>query len=65
MKKDIFIDNNIAMNFANPSDAEYKKLLCWLYVYNHDPNKDAYLVVSIKLIEEYIGTSGNCEVGWI
>lgn len=60
MKKDIFIDNNIAMNFANPSDAEYKKLLRWLYVYNHNPNKDAYLVVSIKLIEEYISTSGNC-----
>ena len=60
MKKDIFIDNNVSKNFANPADPEYKKLLSWLFLYTRNPNEDAYLVVSIKLIEEYIATSGAC-----
>lgn len=30
MKKDIFIDNNIASKFSNPLDPEYKKLIKWL-----------------------------------
>jgi len=34
MKKDIFIDNNIAKNFTNPLDGEYKKLVQWLMRYN-------------------------------
>lgn len=48
MKKDIFIDNNIAKNFCNPLDPEYKSLIKWLI---YDPT--AYLVVSNKLIAEY------------
>lgn len=54
MKKDIFLDNNIAKNFSNPMDEEYKKLICWLKRY--DPNDlpgNAYLVVSNKLLNEY------------
>ena len=30
MKKDIFIDNNIACRFSNPMDPEMKKLISWL-----------------------------------
>ncbi|MDY6785065.1 MAG: hypothetical protein SW833_21400 [Cyanobacteriota bacterium] len=54
MKKDIFIDNNIAKNFANPLDPEYKKLIKWLLTQN-----DAYLVVSVKLLQEYKSTCAN------
>jgi hypothetical protein len=32
--KDIFIDNSIAKNFANPLDPEYKKLVAWLMRYD-------------------------------
>jgi hypothetical protein len=54
MKKDIFIDNNIASHyFSNPIDAEYKKLIEWLKIYNEDEENDAYLVVSPFLIREY------------
>jgi hypothetical protein len=60
MRKDIFIDNNISKNFANPLDPEYKKLIQWLMVFNpNDAGKNAYLMVSKKLIAEYIGTSGS------
>lgn len=44
--KDIFVDNNIAKNFATPKDVEYKKFIDWLI-------KRGYLVASIKLIHEY------------
>jgi hypothetical protein len=58
MKKDIFIDNNIAKNFTNPMDVEYKKLVQWLMRYN--PQKlpgNAYLMVSNKLLGEYSRTA--------
>lgn len=59
-KKDIFIDNNIAKNFANPLDPEYKKLILWLIKYiPENPDKNAVLVVSNKLLVEYCRTSGN------
>ncbi len=60
MKKDIFIDANIAKSFANPADPEYIKLLEWLRTYNRNPRRDAYLVVSKKLLQEYIGSTGDC-----
>lgn len=58
MKRDIFIDNNIASKFSNPADPEYKELIRWL-MDNHEIEKDkeddrAYLVVSQKLMIEYI-----------
>ena len=58
MKHDIFIDNNIASKFANPADPEYKELIRWL-MDNHKLSEGqdddrAYLVVSQKLIAEYI-----------
>jgi len=60
MRKDIFIDNNISKNFANPLDPEYKNLIQWLMAFNpNNAGKNAYLMVSNKLIAEYIGTSGS------
>ena len=58
--KDIFIDNNITKNFANPVDPEYKKLIKWLLRYerNNLPN-NAILVVCKKLLVEYGRTSSS------
>ncbi len=53
MKKDIFIDNNVAKNFTNPMDPEYKKLISWLLNNHEDESQKAYLAVSQKLISEY------------
>lgn len=60
MRKDIFIDNNIAKNFTNPIDVEYKSLIQWLLKINIDPKDDAYLVVSNKLIGEYNSSARDC-----
>lgn len=60
MRKDIFIDNNVTKNFANPLDPEYKKLIQWLIAFNpNDEAENAYLTVSNKLIAEYMRTSGS------
>ena len=60
MKKDIFIDNNIAsQHFSNPIDEEYKKLIEWLQTWNKDEENDAYLVVSPFLLREYIESNRN------
>jgi len=59
MLRDIFIDNNVAKNFANPLDVEYKKLVFWLIEYNKlNPIRNAYLVTSNKLLKEYLASSG-------
>jgi hypothetical protein len=59
--KDIFIDNNIAKNFGNPMDEEYKKLINWLKNFDEekDPNREncAFLVLSQKLYKEYIDST--------
>lgn len=52
MKKDIFIDTNIACRFSNPMDQELIKLLDWL-INTRQEGKAAYLVVSQKLLNEY------------
>lgn len=58
-KKDIFIDNNITKNFCNPLDPEYKKLIKWLMAFDEqDKAKNAYLVISNKLLAEYYRTCG-------
>lgn len=60
MLKDIFIDNNIAKNFANPLDPGYKELVNWLTTFNKNNKADnAYLVVSRLLISEYMRTCCN------
>jgi hypothetical protein len=58
MRKDIFIDNNIAKNFSYPIDNEYKKLINWLLKNNLErPENNAFIVVSQKLITEYFRSS--------
>jgi predicted nucleic acid-binding protein len=57
MLKDIFIDNNIAKNFGNPQDPEYKKLQKWLMDNETEPK--SYLVVSNKLLAEYYRSVGQ------
>ena len=64
MKKDIFIDNNIAKNFTNPMDPEYVKLIKWLMASKDVPEgKDdhinAHIVVSQKLLNEYNRSAMN------
>ena len=56
--KDIFIDNNVASKFCNPMDPEYLKLVNWLL-------KDslAHLVVSKKLIREYMASNKGATSG--
>ncbi|RPJ76265.1 MAG: hypothetical protein EHM20_07695 [Alphaproteobacteria bacterium] len=57
--KDIFIDNNVAKNFVNPLDPEYKKLVVWLRTYSEvNLAHNAHLVVSKKIIAEYKRTCG-------
>lgn len=53
MKKDIFIDNNIACRFANPMDPEMKKLINWIMKNEEGSEDNAILVVSDKLLHEY------------
>lgn len=58
MPKDIFIDNTVAKNFSNPLDPTYKRLVAWLLRYNPVIGVDnAHLVLSQKLMEEYISTA--------
>lgn len=63
MRKDIFIDNNIASKFSNPQDKEYIKLTEWLLRFDQldTENKDnyAHLVVSQKLLVEYMRSNQN------
>jgi predicted nucleic acid-binding protein len=60
MKKDIFIDNNIASKyFSTPTDEEYKKLIDWLGTHDKEEENDAYLVVSPYLIREYNESNRN------
>ncbi len=63
MKKDIFIDNNIAKNFANPADKEYKKLIRWLLKFdnNIDFEQNAHLVLSQKIRNEYLESSSGAK----
>lgn len=56
MKKDIFIDNNIACRFANPMDPEMKKLINWIMKNEVGSDDNAILVVSDKLLHEYIAS---------
>ncbi len=58
--KDIFIDNNVAKNFANPLDPEYKKLVLWLKTYDEfNKLSSAYLAISTKILVEYHRTCGT------
>ena len=67
MKKDIFIDNNIASRFKNPADPEYIKLRDWLIHYEEikegEEDKNAHLVVSHKLLGEYSRSNQNVKDG--
>lgn len=67
MKKDIFIDNNIASRFKNPADPEYIKLRDWLLLYReikeNEADNNAHLVVSNKLLNEYSRSNQNIKDG--
>jgi hypothetical protein len=67
MKKDIFIDNNIASRFKNPADPEYIKLRDWLVLYREieegEEDTNAHLVVSNKLLNEYSRSNQNIKDG--
>lgn len=69
MKKDIFIDNNIACRFANPMDPEMKKLINWIMKNEEGSEDNAILVVSDKLLHEYIascqGANGSTSIPMI
>lgn len=58
--KDIFIDNNVAKNFAYPSDPHYKELLQWLIKKHPKDEDNAYLVVSNKLLHEFYASNRGC-----
>lgn len=66
--KDIFIDNNVAKNFATPLDPHYKDLIKWINEFDKElvekePEKIldfAHLVVSQKLLVEYLKSSRDC-----
>lgn len=60
MKKDIFIDNNVAKNFASPVDKNYIELINWLVKYDIESDDNAHLVVSNKLLNEYFKSSRDC-----
>ncbi len=55
-KKDIFIDNNVAKNFASAKDVEYLKLIFWLLQYSKD-EIDKYFVKIPQKIREQIYTN--------
>ncbi len=60
MKKDIFIDNNVASRYlSNPTLDEYKKLIEWLMTHQKKEETDAYLVISPFLLKEYIESNRN------
>ncbi len=56
MRKDIFIDNNIACRFANPMDPEMKRLITWIMEYEEGSSDNAVLMVSDKLLREYVAS---------
>lgn len=55
LKSDLFVDTNVAKNFKNPLDPEYKKLLSWL-------RSRGCWVVSKKLLVEYGRSNQNIVV---
>ncbi len=60
MKKDIFIDNNIASQyFSNPIDEEYKNLIEWLLTHTEIDENNTHLVVSPYLLREYHESNRN------
>ena len=59
MKKDIFIDTNIASRFTNPMDMEYIKLINRLLKCESSSQNNAYLAVSNKLLAEYNRSTMN------
>jgi hypothetical protein len=61
MKKDIFIDANVACKFASTKDPEILKLINWLLKCEEGKtSENAYLMASPKLRKEYLGGASNC-----
>jgi hypothetical protein len=51
MRKDVFVDNNVAKDFCNPPDPCYKEFIKWLY-------DEGHLAVSNKILAEYVSSTG-------
>ena len=61
MKKDIFIDCQIACKFASTKDPHLKELIDWLLKKDHEnPADRAFLMLSPMLRKEYDGGNKNC-----
>jgi hypothetical protein len=52
MRKDIFVDNNVAKNFCNPLDNHCKDFIKWLF-------EEGHLAVSNKILNEYVSSTGS------
>jgi hypothetical protein len=62
MKKDIFIDNNIACLFASTTNQHCIELIVWLL--NNDmenPENNGYLMISDELRKEYFRSNSGCD----
>lgn len=60
--KDIFIDTQVAILFANTKDKHLEKLISWLlYQDIENPENNAYLVISDKLRIEYFNSNKDNE----
>jgi hypothetical protein len=59
--KDIFIDNDVATNFLNPPSEAFKDLIRWIKEFSTtESENNAFLVVSNKLLKEYLASNRNC-----
>src|SRR5271154_1635534 len=52
MPKDVFVDNNVAKNFCNPVDQNYKDFITWL-------RDEGSLVVTNKIRGQFVGSTGG------
>lgn len=61
MKKDIFIDAQIANTFPKPPNKHIEELIKWLIKYDdNNLQNNAYLIINPKLLLEYTGGNQGC-----
>jgi len=52
MPKNVFVDNNVAKNFCNPIDLNYREFIRWLF-------EEGHLVVTNKILGEFVSSTGG------